>query len=140
MEPLKRVAGRPTWLLSRANARAQAILADAFAEAGVRGYHVRLLAALEQHGPSSQALLGRATGLDRSDVAVTLDDLSGWGLAQRTPDTTDRRRNVVSITPEGLARLAELDRVLGDAQEAVLEPLSTTERVTLLRLLRKLAD
>jgi DNA-binding MarR family transcriptional regulator len=139
VEPLKRVADRPTWLLSRANARAHAILTDAFAEAGVRGYHVRLLAALEQYGPSSQAVLGRATGMDRSDVAVTLDELTGWGLAQRATDPTDGRRNVVSITSEGLVRLVELDRVLDRAQEALLEPLSQTERVALLRLLRKLA-
>jgi DNA-binding MarR family transcriptional regulator len=138
MSPLKRVAGQPTWLLSRANARAQAILGEAFAEARVRGYHFRLLAALDQHGPSSQADLGRATGIDRSDVVAALDDLTGWGLARRDPDPADRRRNVVSITEEGLVRLEELADVLAGVQAAVLEPLSDRERTALVRLLRKL--
>jgi MarR family transcriptional regulator, lower aerobic nicotinate degradation pathway regulator len=138
MLPLRRVAGQPTWLLSRANSRAQAILAEVFAKAGVRGYHFRLLAALEQHGPSSQADLGRATGIDRSDVVATLDDLAGWGLARRDPDATDRRRNVISITDAGVARLEELAAMLAGAQEAVLEPLTPRERTTLIRLLRKL--
>jgi MarR family transcriptional regulator, lower aerobic nicotinate degradation pathway regulator len=139
MSTLKRVADRPTWLLDRANARAQAIRADAFARAGVRGYHFRLLAALEQYGPSSQAELGRAAGVDRSDVVATLDDLAHWGLASRTPDSADRRRNIVTITDAGAARLDELDAILADVQDAVLEPLTVRERSTLLRLLRRLA-
>ena len=138
MSTLDRVAGQPTWLLSRANARAQGILLEAFAGAGVRGYHFRLLAALEQHGPSSQADLGRATGIDRSDVVAMLDDLTGWRLARRDPDPADRRRNVVSITDAGRSRLVELDAVLAGVQDAVLEPLSDRERTALLRLLRKL--
>jgi DNA-binding MarR family transcriptional regulator len=139
MSTLKRVADRPTWLLSRANGRAQAMLTEAFAATGVRGYHFRMLAALDQYGPSSQAELGRATGIDRSDVVAVLDDLTSWGLARRDPDPDDRRRNVVSITEVGLARLDELDAVVAGVQDAVLEPLSPTERKTLLRLLRKLA-
>lgn len=138
MPPLRRVADRPTWLLSRAHARSQRLLADAFASKGVRGYHFRLLAALDQYGPSSQADLGRHTGIDRSDVVATLNDLVGEGWAQRQPDPTDRRRNVVTITPRGRRALEQLDRVLDGVQERVLEPLSASERATFLRLLTKL--
>ncbi|GAA1507586.1 MarR family winged helix-turn-helix transcriptional regulator [Nocardioides humi] len=139
MTSLHRVADRPTWLLSRANARAQGLLGEAFAAAGVRGYHYRLLAALEEHGPSSQADLGRATGIDRSDVVATLDDLVGWRLARRDPDPADRRRNVVTLTRAGGRRLVELDGVLDGVQEAVLEPLTRSERRTLLALLARLS-
>ena len=136
---LDRVAGRPTWLLSRANARSQAILSDAFAAEGIRGYHFRLLAALDQGGPGSQADLGRRSGIDRSDVVATLDELVARGWARRVPDPTDRRRNVVTITPRGATELERLDAVLGRVQDEVLAPLSDRERTTLLRLLRKLA-
>src|SRR6187200_955239 len=63
---------RPTWLLGQAAARASALLAAGFAQhgEGLRGYHYRLLAALDQSGPSSQADLGRDTGIDRSDVTA----------------------------------------------------------------------
>ena len=135
---LTRISQRPTWLLSRANARAQALLHEAFAAEGVRGYHVRLLAALDEHGPASQADLGRSTGIDRSDVVATLDDLVGWRLARRDPDPADRRRNIVTITAAGTRRLERLDRVLDGVQEAVLSPLTVTERRTLVRLLTKL--
>ena len=140
MSPLKRVAGRPTWLLSRAQARAQALLAEAFAAEGVRGYHFRLLAALEQYGPTSQADLGRHTGIDRSDVVATLNDLVEARLAVREPDPVDRRRNVVTITARGARTLERLDAVLDGVQEALLEPLTSGERKTLVRLLGKLSE
>jgi DNA-binding MarR family transcriptional regulator len=135
---LKRVAGRPTWLLSRANARSQALLAAAFAAEGVRGYHFRLLAALEQYGPASQAQLGRNTGIDRSDVVAALDELVGNGLARRQRDADDRRRNIVTITKRGIATLQRLDAVLDEIQDEVLAPLTANERETLTRLLAKL--
>jgi DNA-binding MarR family transcriptional regulator len=138
MSGLDRVAGRPSWLLSRAQARAQHLLADAFAAEGVRGYDFRSLAALEQHGPSSQAELGRHTGIDRSDVVATVNDLVARGFAMRKPDPVDRRRNVISITKRGTTALEHLDAVLDDVQEALLAPLTPNERVTLARLLAKL--
>jgi DNA-binding MarR family transcriptional regulator len=138
MSPLERVAGRPTWLLSRANARSQALLAAGFAAEGFRGYHYRLLAALDQYGPGSQADLGRHTGIDRSDVVAALNELADGGFIQRDPDPADRRRNLVSITRRGRRALDRLDTVLDGVQEAVLEPLTPNERATLVRLLTRL--
>ena len=97
----ERVADRATWLLSRANARAQAILAAGFADAGFRGYAYRLMAALAEGGPLSQAELGRRTGIDRKDVAVALAELELRGFVAREPDRSDARRKVVSLTPAG---------------------------------------
>jgi DNA-binding MarR family transcriptional regulator len=138
MSPLERVARRPTWLLSRANTRSQALLAAGFATEGFRGYHYRLLAALDQYGPSSQADLGRHTGIDRSDVVAALNELTDGGCVQRDPDPADRRRNVVSITRRGRRALERLDAVVDDVQEAVLEPLTPNERATFVRLVARL--
>ena len=112
---------------------------DAFASEGFRGYHFRVLAALDEHGAGSQADLGRSTGIDRSDVVATLNDLVARGLAQREPDPADARRNVVSITKRGTRTLERLDGVLDDVQDAVLAPLTPNERKTLVRLLAKLS-
>ena len=138
MSTLRRVAGRPTWLLSRANARSQSLLAAAFAAEGLRGYDFRLLAALDQYGPSSQAELGRHTGIDRSDVVATVNDLVSNGLVLREPDPGDRRRNVVTITKRGARTLERLDAALDGVQDAVLAPLTSAERKTFVRLLAKL--
>src|SRR6476660_4164511 len=132
MSTLQRVANRPTWLLGRANARSQALLADAFAQADMRGYHFRVLAALEEHGPASQADLSRTTGIDTSDVVAAVNHLVSTGFARRERDGRDRRRNAISITEAGLI---EVDRVGGEVdrvQEVVLQQLSDSERTTLL--------
>lgn len=138
MSPLRRVVDQPTWLLSRANVRAQSLLAAAFATEGVRGYQFRLLAAIEEFGPSSQADLGRHTGIDRSDIVAALDDLVDRRLAERRQDEADRRRNVVTLTRGGRATLKRLDAVLASVQEAVLEPLPQEDRKALLGFLRQL--
>ena len=138
MSALRRVAGRPTWLLSRANARSQGLLADAFAAEGFRGYHFRVLAALDQYGPTSQADLGRHTGIDRSDVVATLNDLVAAGLARRESDPADRRRNIVTMTKHGARTLRHLDAVLDEIQDTVLAPLTASEQKTFVRLLAKL--
>jgi DNA-binding MarR family transcriptional regulator len=118
--------------------RAQALLANAFAAHGVRGYDFRVLAALDQFGPSSQADVGRHTGIDRSDVVATVNALVSGGLARRTPDPVDARRNVITITASGRRMLERLDVAVDEVQEALLSPLDSAERRTLVRLLRKL--
>ena len=140
MSTLQRVAGRPTWLLGRANARSQALLADAFAHAEMRGYHFRVLAALEEHGPASQADLSRSTGIDTSDVVAEINHLATTGYVRRRRDNRDRRRNVVSITKTGRAALDRAGRVVDSVQDDVLAPLSDDERNTFLQLLAKLTE
>jgi DNA-binding MarR family transcriptional regulator len=136
---LRRVEGRPTWLLGRANARAQVLLAEAFASAGMRGYHFRVLAALEEHGPASQADLSRATGIDTSDVVAAVSHLVSTGLARRERDGKDRRRNAISITKAGLIEVDRVGGAVDRVQDIVMEQLSDNERATLLRLLAKLS-
>jgi MarR family transcriptional regulator, lower aerobic nicotinate degradation pathway regulator len=137
-----RVRDRPTWLISRAYARSSGLLNDGFeANAdGLRSYHYRLLAALEEQGPASQADLGRSTGIDRSDVTAAVSELERRELVQRSVDPGDRRRNVVSITRAGKKRLRLLDRVIADIQEQVLAPLSPTERTQFGKLMHRLAE
>jgi DNA-binding MarR family transcriptional regulator len=137
-----RVRDRPTWLISRTYARSHRILNDAFAQSGtgLRSYHYRLLAALDESGPSSQADLARGTSVDRSDVVSVLGDLEQAGLIQRIADPANRRRNIVTLTQAGKKQLKALDQVVSKAQERVMEPLSTSERAQLLKLLRRLGD
>jgi DNA-binding MarR family transcriptional regulator len=135
-----RVLEMPTWLISRTYAHSHRLLAEGFATAGVRGYHYRLLAALEEFGPASQAALGRRTSIDRSDVVAALNELAERGLIERSPDPDDRRRNVVTITPAGTEQLAALDETLAGVQDKLLAPLSTAERKQLIGLLNRLVE
>jgi len=135
-----RLMAKPSWLISEVSRLAHPLLADRLAIAGARGYHYRLLAALQEFGPASQASLGRHTGMDRSDVAAAVTELAGRGLAARAPDPGDRRRNVIKITPAGAAHLRRLDELLAGVQDELLAPLSPAERQQLIRLLNRILE
>src|SRR5215472_7876066 len=126
---------KPTWLISEVSRVAHRLLTDTLATAGSRGYHYRLLAALQEFGPASQASLGRHTGMDRSDIVAAVNDLTGRGLADRSPDPADRRRNVITITAAGTAHLRQLEELLNSVQDQLLAPLSPAERQQLTGLL-----
>lgn len=133
--PTLRLDSLPTWLLSRSSGRARRLLADAFTAAGSRGYHYRVLAALEDLGPASQATLGRRAELDRSDIVTTVDELESEALVERSPDPDDGRRKIVTITPAGRRHLRKLDDVVAGVQDELLARLSADERAELVRLL-----
>lgn len=134
-----RLDSLPTWLLSRSSGQAHRLLADAFAAAGARGYHYRMLAALEDLGPASQATVGRRAEMDRSDVVAALNELEADDFVERAPDPDDGRRKIVTITVAGRRRLKKLDEVVGSVQEQLLEPLSAAERAQLISLLGRIA-
>jgi DNA-binding MarR family transcriptional regulator len=135
-----RIDRTATRLLSRANARAQAIRLDAFAAANSSGYISRLLASLADEGEASQAQLSRRTGIDPSDVVAALNEMAANGLITRRRDSSDGRRNVVAMTVRGRAELRRLDAVVAGIQEHFLARLTSAERRQLLQMLAKLAD
>lgn len=137
-----RLKDRPTWLISRAYLRSTGLLNAGF-EAygnGLRGYHYRLLAALEEWGPASQADLGRSTGIDRSDVTAALTELESRHLIERTVDPEHKRRNIVTLTPEGVGQLRDLDTVVDAIQDELMAPLTATQRRQFLTLMSRLLD
>ncbi|MDQ3430267.1 MAG: MarR family winged helix-turn-helix transcriptional regulator [Actinomycetota bacterium] len=135
-----RLRGTPSWLMTRAAARAHRLVSEGMAFAGARGYHYRLLAALAESGPASQAELGRRSGINRSDVVASVNELAEAGCVERTTDPADRRRNIVTMTPAGVRQLGRLDGVLAEIQDELLAPLSAGERDQLMRLLSRILD
>jgi len=134
----KRLQRLPSWLLSHAALTGDRLVNDALATEGVRKYHFRVLVALEDDGPLSQADLGRRLAIDRSDMAAVAAELEQRDFIARTRDDRDRRRNVVTITVAGAEALARMDAAIDTAQTALLAPLTKQEREQLTRLLARL--
>ncbi|MEH0844606.1 MarR family transcriptional regulator [Micromonospora sp. CPCC 205711] len=130
----------PSWLLTQSAAHASRLVADGLAAVHARGYHYRLLAALAEDGPASQADLGRRCGIDRSDVVAALNELAARDLVRRTPDPADRRRNVVTLTDTGRHELRRMGETLDQVQDTLLAPLSAADRAELTRLLTTLLE
>jgi MarR family transcriptional regulator, lower aerobic nicotinate degradation pathway regulator len=133
-----RMSRLPTWLISQTALHASRLVADGMAALGARGYHYRVLAGLAEFGPVSQAALSRHTGIDVSDIVATVNELTGSAAVERAADPTDRRRNIITITPAGRRQLDELDGKMAEIQDALLAPLTPGERAELTRLLTTL--
>lgn len=130
----------PSWLLTQTAAHAHRLVSDTFAAADARGYHYRILATLDEFGPASQADLGRRTAIHLSDMVGSINELADQGLVERSPDPSDRRRNIISVTGAGLRRLKDLHAQLVRTQDELLAPLSKREREQLTGLLARLLD
>ncbi|MFD0392169.1 MarR family winged helix-turn-helix transcriptional regulator [Streptomyces nogalater] len=94
----ERLTVRPSWLITQLAVHARKLVFDGFTTVGARGYHYRILAALHEHGPASQAELGRRCRIDRSDVVAAVNELVAQGFVDRTPDPDHGRRNKVTLT------------------------------------------
>lgn len=127
----------PSWLINQAALQASRLVKIRLATADARRYDFSLLSALGEFGPASQIDLGRRCGIDRSDVVAILGQLTESRFVARTPDESDRRRNIVTLTKQGERHLAKLSAQVDAAQEDLLEPLSDNERRQLIRLLTK---
>jgi len=134
-----RLRAQPSWLVNQVALTATRLVTEGLASLGLRRHHYSLLATLDEAGPASQAELSRRSAIDRSDMVATVNELADGGYIERTPDPTDRRRNVITLTPTGRRLLAKIDDRLADAQTQLLAPLSPTDRTTLTTLLTRLA-
>jgi DNA-binding MarR family transcriptional regulator len=139
-DPPHRLQQLPSWLASEVARRAHRLVADAVAEEGVRRPHFTVLTALSEGGAASQMALGTRLAIDRSDLNAILNELEAAGLVERVRDETDRRRNLVRLTPGGVVALRRLDARIDGAQDALLTPLSATERRELVRLLKRVVE
>jgi MarR family transcriptional regulator, lower aerobic nicotinate degradation pathway regulator len=139
-DPPERMRRLPSWLASELARRGAALVGEALAGEGVRRQHFAVLTSLAEQGAASQAAIGRRLWIDRSDLHALLNELERDGLLARVRDSEDRRRNVVTLTAAGKALLRRLDKRVDAAQTALLEPLSSTERREVIRLLERVVS
>ncbi len=131
-----RLQGLPSRLLNLAAGYAQRLVGDRLATLDSRKWHYATLAALEEFGPDSQSGLSDRTGIYRSDLVATINDLTARGLVVRAPDPDDRRRNAITLTDEGRRHLKRLDILIADAEAEFLAPLPQADRAELTRILK----
>lgn len=101
-----RLRRRASRLLSQLTARSDRLINEGLAQADARKWHYAVLASLQEYGPGSQAELSSRSGIYRSDMVGVLNELTERHLVERTPDPTDRRRNIITLSPEAAATYA----------------------------------
>jgi MarR family transcriptional regulator, lower aerobic nicotinate degradation pathway regulator len=136
----ERLRRLPSRLLSLAAGSAQRLVGDRLATADARKWHYATLAALAEFGPDSQSGLSDRTGIYRSDLVATINELTARGFVVRAPDPDDRRRNAITLTGEGRRHLTRLDALIADGEAEFLAPLPEADRAELVRILTLLVQ
>jgi MarR family transcriptional regulator, 2-MHQ and catechol-resistance regulon repressor len=98
----------------------------------------RVLEALLHKGPLPVNALGPKVWLTPGSISVAVDRLVKKGLVSRKDHPGDRRIRQVELTAKGRALITRGFREHAAAMETVVSGLSKKERLTLLRLLKKL--
>lgn len=110
----------------RAAARLAKVAGSALAEVDLTlpQYRVLVFLSLRERPASDVAAL---LGVTPSTVTSVVDGLVGRHLVERRPDTTDRRRVVLSLTADGRQMMATGDRVVGERIDRLLDRLDPAE-------------
>ena len=86
----------------------------------------------------SQKDLAKFAKIEQPSMAQMLARMERDGLIRRTPDPTDGRSSLVSLTDAARERLPAARQALEEGREVVLAGFSADEVQTLLRLMRRL--
>jgi len=98
----------------------------------------RVLEALLHKGPLPVNTIGPKVWLTPGSISVAVDRLVNKGLVLRKDQAGDRRVRQVELTGKGRALITGGFREHAAAMENAVDILSKKERLTLLRLLKKL--
>lgn len=103
----------------------------------------RLLAQVEDRGPTRISDLAAADHCTQPTMTAQVQRLEAGGLVDRVPDPADARAVLVSVTSAGRARLAEFRTARGAVVAPGIAQLSAAERTTLtesVQILRRLLE
>lgn len=98
------------------------------------------LCALRDHGASTQTDLIRATGIDQATIRGIIERLRKRGLIHSSSDSSDRRKVIVQLAPEGRALLERMIPCAVTVSELTMADLDPVERAALMLILRKMIE
>jgi len=112
--------------------------AESIARTALGDSDFRVLEVLLHKGPLPVNTVGPKVWLTPGSISVAVDRLVEKGLVSRKDHPDDRRVRQVELTAKGHALITRGFREHAAAMETAISVLSKNERLTLLRLLKKL--
>lgn len=103
---------------------------------GVSASDLQCLFVLSTHGPQSPGFIAEQIGLTTGSASRMVDRLLAAGLVTRDTDPRDRRRVIVTITPQALDRVAEHYSPLNEKLRSILAQLPNRSLTDMLAFVR----
>ena len=126
---------------SRRHGAANVLFHNAMAaKIGVSPSDLRCLSILDAMGPMSAGELAQASGLSPAAITNLLDRLEAAELVVRDRDPQDRRRLVVSASPQARERIAPFYASMARSWQQVLAGFDEDELAVVLRFLQNSGD
>ena len=94
---------------------------------------------VHEQGEVSQNQLGRLAAMDVATIKGVVDRLKAKGLVASRADPGDKRRMIITLTPQGQDLIDQLQTAGARITEETLAPLSDAERETLAALLARIS-
>jgi DNA-binding MarR family transcriptional regulator len=132
--------GLPSYLAGHVSRIGHSTLAGELSSRALRLPHFAILAGLHDFGSLPHNELADRLGLNRSHLVGYLDELEGKHAIVRSRDSSDRRRQLISLTASGKAMASELIRHARTGEATDLSVLTATELATLTELLRRVVE
>lgn len=126
------------YLLRLANQRHASIFQSHTLE-GLTPTQFAALIRIAELGKCSQNRLGRLAAMDVATIKGVVDRLRQKGLTIIEPDPDDKRRTLISLSPEGEALVARMKDIGQKITNETLKPLTAAEQRNLIRILRKIS-
>lgn len=100
----------------------------------------RIMVVLWTTGPLEPSEIARLSVASRASISSVINTLEDAGFVERRRDSSDRRAVLVSLTDKGLRSMREQSVVQARRERAWLRVLTSDERDTFHKILRRLAD
>ena len=139
IDPLSGGGGVHVWLVVWKTAQAvEAYAKRSIIDLQMCGSDFAVLEALLHRGALPVNEIGKKVQLTSGSITVAVDRLETRGLVERRASAADRRARVVHLTRNGKKLIARVFAEHAADMDCLAAHLSKAERVTLIRLLKKI--
>lgn len=111
-----------------------------FKACGLTNPQLVILREIDRHGPMSPSDLARGAKLSNATITGILRRLETRGCVSRRSDERDRRRQLISLTPEGQTALEAAPTMIQDKLSRAITGLKDWEQSLLLSSIQRLAE
>ncbi|WP_255368731.1 MarR family winged helix-turn-helix transcriptional regulator [Agromyces sp. CF514] len=115
-------------------------MATAFDGTGLTPARVRVLWVVQHSGPMTQQALASALEVSARNITGLVDALEQGGHVARSAHPTDRRATLVSLTPAGARRMAQMQRDHAELTADLLGAVDPADRAALERGVDAIAE